>query len=111
MPDSVGKVISLRDRYEVGGNGWTEFTLLSVGIYRAGCGALALREAAPGGLLALHHHLRQRIGRRCVCGGRNDSRPGIAARDVSGIRPAFANPDAGNSNIGQSVSMESGGIG
>src|SRR5882762_11561477 len=90
MPDSVGKVISLRRRHEVAGHGRTEFPHLSVGTYCARCGALALREAATGGLLALDHYFRRRAGRRGICGRRDDPRPGVAARDVPRIRPAGA---------------------
>src|SRR5882724_91429 len=111
MPDSVGKVIILRDSNEVGGNGWTEFTLLSVGICCAGCGALALRKAAPGRVLALHHHLRQCAGGRGVYSRRDDPRPGFAAGGLSGIRQALADSSGGNSDSGQSVGGESGGTG
>src|SRR5260221_811171 len=111
MPDSVGKVIILRDSNEVGGNGWPEFTLLAVGIWCAGCGDLALRKAASGRLLALHHHLRQCAGGRGVYSRRDDPRPGTAARGLSGIRQALADSSRRTSDSGQSVGGEYGGTG
>src|SRR5260221_13764507 len=111
MPDSVGKVIILRDSNEVGGNGSPEFTLLSVGICCTGCGTLALRKAAPGRLLVLHHHLRQCAGGRGVYSRRDDPRPGIAARSIPGIRQALANSSRRTSDPGQSVGGKSGGTG
>src|SRR5258708_6630157 len=111
MPDSVGKVIILRDSNEVGGNGWTEFTLLSVGICCAGCGALALRKAASGRLLAVDYYFRRGAGSGSVCARRNDPRPGFAARGLSGIRQALADSSRRTSDSGQSVGGESGGTG
>src|SRR5258705_12645111 len=85
------------------GHGRNESPHLSVGICCTGCGALALREAASGRLLAVDHYFRRRAGSGSVCNRGDDPRPGVAARDVPRIRQALADSKPRNSDSGQSV--------
>src|SRR6516164_745396 len=96
---------------EVSAHGRARPPLLSVGTDRAGNRAVALRETAAGGVLAVDHHFRGSAGSGGVRFRGNDTRPGVVERDISGIRKTVADSGAGDADSGQSFGGEPGGVG